>query len=190
MSVFTHFLTHTHFQSVRKTIGQKCKNVTINFPSESCFPYSSLNGGSLGVTILIKLLALTSNKFYVPHKTCELTLGWRSQMFIVVGSEHPLSDQSPAQLVRRGLLVIFSSSQNPWNTQKFCPRSRRYLSLLWYASVHHCYWVLLFIRAIIWVKLIFHVQFENLNCFCNLTYHLPFGRTISHLRNIINISCQ
>ena len=65
------------------------------FPSESCFPYSSLNGGSLGVTILIKLLALTSNKFYVPHKTCELTLRRRSEMCIVVGSEHPLSDQGP-----------------------------------------------------------------------------------------------
>ena len=59
------------------------------------FPSSSLNGGSQGVTILIKLLALTSNKFYVPHKTCELTLRRRSKMCIVVGSEHPLSDQGP-----------------------------------------------------------------------------------------------
>ena len=62
--------------------------------------------------------------------------------------------------------------------------------LLWYVLVGptplRCLSISLFIRAIVWVKLIIHVQFWHLNCFCNPTYHLPFGRTISHLWNIIN----
>ena len=65
-----------------------------------------------------------------------------------------------------------------------------FISCVWYVLVGpaplRCLSISLFIRAIIRVKLIIHVQFWHLNCFCNPTYHLPFGRTISHLWNIIN----
>ena len=157
---FTHFLTHTLQSAVLKMLGWKYVVASEFSLKESCFLWIlSLNGGSQGVTILIKLLALTSNKFYVPHKTCELTLGWRSLLDVYCcGKWASIVRSGTGSISQTGLLVIFSSSWNPWkHTQNFVQGPA---DIYLWCMVDYRHWdASVFIRVIIWVKLIIYVQF-------------------------------
>lgn len=186
---FTHFLTHTLQSAVLKMLGWKYVVASEFSLKESCFLWIlSLNGGSQGVTILIKLLALTSNKFYVPHKTCELTLGWRSLLDVYCcGKWASIVRSGTGSISQTGtfghFLIILESLKTH---TKFCPRSSWYISLVHgrlsslrclsiYKSNHlsktHNLCPVLRSKLFLWTQ----------------TYHLPFGWTISHLGNIINI---
>ena len=152
--------THTLQSAVLKMLGWKYVVASEFSLKESCFLWIlSLNGGSQGVTILIKLLALTSNKFYVPHKTCELTLGWRSLLDVYCCGKWASIVRSGTGSISQtgtfGHFLIISESlkthknfvQGPADIYLLCVVDYRH----WDASV--------FIRVIIWVKLIIHVQF-------------------------------
>ena len=137
---FTHFLTHTLQSAVLKMLGWKYVVASEFSLKESCFLWIlSLNGGSQGVTIPIKLLALTSNKFYVPHKTCELTLGWRSLLDVYCcGKWASIVRSGTGSISQTGTFGHFLIISESLKTHKYFVQGPVDIYLLWYTLVEIC----------------------------------------------------